>query len=948
MQSMSERLKKLRIRQGRSPETGEVEKADTVSTLKQVATVIVRNGDKILMGKRNDNGRYTNPGGHMEDGEDPRDAAVRELKEEAGIEVEPEDLKHLATKDVITYTGKKMKIHAYMVESNAKPTSKNDPDEEVSKWEWIDIEDGLADEIKDNLHSPKNVALKELGLIKGPRPGEAGYTDSFTERVNARLFGFFEKSDKPFSGYNKNRHARSGGLNAKFREKYNRETGSNLQAPVTESNPTGKRAARRRSFCARMSGVKGPTSKDGKLTPKGAALKRWKCKSEFFVRADSKYYVMDLMKSSGGHKYIRKYMRGGQWVYVYHEAGQHGRRMEPAALEAIKRLAAAGHDHARNLVDSIEEHPQAKLDALRRLADSGHEPSKEHLKSLGINRDQEKLEEKLVPREVNPPDKMDRALTATDKQKMVQALKKEIADSTAHLARYQSEEIGRKVHPVISAASLTQELERATTLREGLDALGKIAEKLETAQGSTASQRPGALGTYGNLVYNKGLENLKATGLISAEYAEEHARTARSGVPQHKDMKGVEERAEVRRREKAERERREKAEREERERRELAEVHGSMAHHMATLAGGRMSAREIKEAHSALSAMFGKNMRKEDWPYDFSEHGYNVTLKSFSARGGRVHMDFKVLDRNGREVVRSWQRTWTKDGSVFDIHNDYLAVNSSSRGSDKPIGSLINQSQIDFIKEHFPRTGQITVYAALDVGGYNWANQGFSFQSQGTMREYQSMFKSYLARHGINLSQSEVAQFTLPCHFASFDTGKRVIREVAEIGLTAKQKEHGTLSGKPGGTRLTPAEISSGRTRRIECHLGKDFLLGKSWNGIIKASEMNDTNEAYKYFKNYETMRNGASSLFNEGVKSVTQRAALTVPSSARAVESAPPTGPPAARRRVVRPRNFSSWPSARQQQWFDSNQTNMSRAARIAARRVINDTRTREGASGR
>jgi hypothetical protein len=28
-----------------------------------------------------------------------------------------------------------------------------------------------------------------------------------------------------------------------------------------------------------MSGVKGPTSKDGKLTPKGAALKRWKCGS---------------------------------------------------------------------------------------------------------------------------------------------------------------------------------------------------------------------------------------------------------------------------------------------------------------------------------------------------------------------------------------------------------------------------------------------------------------------------------------------------------------------------------------------------------------------------------------------------------------------------------------------------------------------------------------------
>ncbi len=68
-----------------------------------------------------------------------------------------------------------------------------------------------------------------------------------------------------------------GGLTAKGRAKYNRATGSNLKAPVTEKNPTGKRAARRKSFCARMKGVPGPTSKNGKLTRKGLALKRWRC-----------------------------------------------------------------------------------------------------------------------------------------------------------------------------------------------------------------------------------------------------------------------------------------------------------------------------------------------------------------------------------------------------------------------------------------------------------------------------------------------------------------------------------------------------------------------------------------------------------------------------------------------------------------------------------------------
>ena len=71
--------------------------------------------------------------------------------------------------------------------------------------------------------------------------------------------------------------SKKGGLTAKGRAKYNRATGSNLQAPVTEKNPTGKRAARRKSFCARMKGVPGPTSKNGKLTRKGLALKRWRC-----------------------------------------------------------------------------------------------------------------------------------------------------------------------------------------------------------------------------------------------------------------------------------------------------------------------------------------------------------------------------------------------------------------------------------------------------------------------------------------------------------------------------------------------------------------------------------------------------------------------------------------------------------------------------------------------
>ena len=72
--------------------------------------------------------------------------------------------------------------------------------------------------------------------------------------------------------------SKKGGLTAKGRAKYNRATGSNLQAPATEKNPTAKRAARRKSFCARMKGVKGPLKdKKGRPTRKALALKRWRC-----------------------------------------------------------------------------------------------------------------------------------------------------------------------------------------------------------------------------------------------------------------------------------------------------------------------------------------------------------------------------------------------------------------------------------------------------------------------------------------------------------------------------------------------------------------------------------------------------------------------------------------------------------------------------------------------
>jgi hypothetical protein len=75
----------------------------------------------------------------------------------------------------------------------------------------------------------------------------------------------------------------SGGLSAAGRKFYNRTTGSNLKPPVSakQAKKSPKAASRRRSFCARMGGMKKKlTSKKTANDPNSRinkALRKWDC-----------------------------------------------------------------------------------------------------------------------------------------------------------------------------------------------------------------------------------------------------------------------------------------------------------------------------------------------------------------------------------------------------------------------------------------------------------------------------------------------------------------------------------------------------------------------------------------------------------------------------------------------------------------------------------------------
>ena len=106
-------------------------------------------------------------------------------------------------------------------------------------------------------------------------PGKKDYEEDSCVKEETEL-------DEAATADAKGHKSATGGLTQKGRDAYNREHGSNLKAPVT-TKPSklkagSKAANRRKSFCARMSGVDGPMKKpNGEPSRKALALRKWNC-----------------------------------------------------------------------------------------------------------------------------------------------------------------------------------------------------------------------------------------------------------------------------------------------------------------------------------------------------------------------------------------------------------------------------------------------------------------------------------------------------------------------------------------------------------------------------------------------------------------------------------------------------------------------------------------------
>ena len=108
------------------------------------------------------------------------------------------------------------------------------------------------------------------------------HSSPFLKKGNApsrkKSKGYYNKANKTGTGA-----AAGGGMSEKGVKKYRKDNpGSKLKTAVTTPPSKLKKGSkawkRRKSFCARMKGVKGPMKKpNGEPTRKALALKKWNC-----------------------------------------------------------------------------------------------------------------------------------------------------------------------------------------------------------------------------------------------------------------------------------------------------------------------------------------------------------------------------------------------------------------------------------------------------------------------------------------------------------------------------------------------------------------------------------------------------------------------------------------------------------------------------------------------
>tara|TARA_B100000287_G_scaffold434446_1_gene498914 strand:- start:1493 stop:1900 length:408 start_codon:yes stop_codon:yes gene_type:complete len=105
--------------------------------MKEIGVVVPVIRDRVLIMRRSTSssksGKWDFPAGKIEKGETPRLGALRELKEEAGIEAKPQDLKHIKT------YGEKGKKQVHLYRLDLQKANVRCRDGEHDRFAWVTL-----------------------------------------------------------------------------------------------------------------------------------------------------------------------------------------------------------------------------------------------------------------------------------------------------------------------------------------------------------------------------------------------------------------------------------------------------------------------------------------------------------------------------------------------------------------------------------------------------------------------------------------------------------------------------------------------------------------------------------------------------------------------------------------------------------------------------------------
>ena len=181
------------------------------------------------------------------------------------------------------YEGQMARTQLQTILRNSKDLVDMLSDEE-NMPEWVQSKITLAQDyissVRDYLQSREELE-EQFNLIEEVVEELAISNNVDSESLWEKLEAITDEELLEYAIDAKGHKSSTGGLTQKGRDAYNAK-GGNLQAPVTtppsKLDPDSKAAKRRKSFCARMGGVKGPMKDDkGRPTRKALALKKWNC-----------------------------------------------------------------------------------------------------------------------------------------------------------------------------------------------------------------------------------------------------------------------------------------------------------------------------------------------------------------------------------------------------------------------------------------------------------------------------------------------------------------------------------------------------------------------------------------------------------------------------------------------------------------------------------------------